>query len=422
LLNCASAIKRFQGKPEVYEQFLAILENYQQQLFIIPQIYALFSTAPDILDDVKRLLPENVETAVDGPDFAMEVEDGSATFKKLQHRSKAISETKSNRVENFASFTRVPLGLAGPLCIKGEHQRQTVYASLATFETRLVVACSRGCKAFQTSGGVQAIALSEGMSRAPAFGFSTVDDAVKFHQYIPFLEPSFRASAEGSSRYARLILLVPYIIEKTVYVRFSFACDDVAGQNAVTIATHHACLEWMKSADAEEFRIVSFQLEGQLSSDKNLSQGNVLDAQGVEVLAWGKISNAACQKVLGCTTAGLHQEFLRSNKGSVRNGQMGQNFNTTNTMAAMFLACGQNAASILECSCSHLTAELDSNSQLLTLSLYFPSVAVGRLGGGEALELIGCSGPGKKHTFAETVAAFALASEVSTLSAFAAIK
>ena len=81
----------------------------------------------------------------------------------------------------------------------------------------------------------------------------------------------------------------------------------------------------------------------------------------------------------------------------------------------MFIACGQGATSILDCGRSHLTAELDSNSELLTLSLYLPSVAVGRVGGAaqrEALELIGCSGPGKKPAFAETVAAFALASIV----------
>ena len=85
-------------------------------------------------------------------------------------------------------------------------------------------------------------------------------------------------------------------------------------------------------------------------------------------------------------------------------------------MAAMFIACGQGATSILDCGRSHLTAELDSNSELLTLSLYLPSVAVGIVGGGTqyraALELIGCCLPGKELAFAETVAAFALASIV----------
>ena len=51
---------------------------------------------------------------------------------------------------------------------------------------------------------------------------------------------------------------------------------------------------------------------------------------------------------------------------------------------------------------------------------------VGSVGGGtgyatqkEALELIGCHGEGKKWALAETIAAFSLALELSTLSALA---
>jgi hydroxymethylglutaryl-CoA reductase len=182
----------------------------------------------------------------------------------------------------------------------------------------------------------------------------------------------------------------------------------------------------MKSTKSKELGIVDFQLEGQLSSDKKLSWESVHSPRGVQVLAWGKFSNEAHQEVLGCTGARFHQVISRINEGGVRNGQMGQNVNTANVMATIFLACGQDVASVLKCGWSQLTTELDGDSQELTLSLYIPSVAVGTVGGGtqyptqrEALELIGCSGPGKKHALAETVAAFALALEVSTLGALA---
>jgi hydroxymethylglutaryl-CoA reductase len=239
-----------------------------------------------------------------------------------------------------------------------------------------------------------------------------------------YVSGSRYAQLISTNRYAQLIELVPHIIGTTVHVKFVYTCGDATGQNMITIATHRACQDWMKSVDAQEFNVVDFQLEGQLSSDKKLSWGNVQDTRGVQVLAWGEISNAVCQKVLGCTTARFHQVFSRFNEGNVRNGQMGQNANTANIMAAMFIACGQDAASVLECGWSHLTAELGSDQQL-TLSLYFPSVAVGTVGGGtqyptqrEALELIGCFGPGKKHALAETVAAFALALDVSILASF----
>lgn len=92
----------------------------------------------------------------------------------------------------------------------------------------------------------------------------------------------------------------------------------------------------------------------------------------------------------------------------------------------MFIACSQDAASVLEFRWSHLTAELNPTSHNLTLSLYFPSLLVGIVGGctdyptqKEALELIGCYGAKRKWALAETMAAFALALDVSTISAIA---
>jgi hydroxymethylglutaryl-CoA reductase len=79
-------------------------------------------------------------------------------------------DAKDIEIENCIGFTRVPLGLAGPLTIQGESKR-TVYAPLATVEPTLVASCSRGCKAFEAMGGIQVSALSEGLSRAPVLTF-----------------------------------------------------------------------------------------------------------------------------------------------------------------------------------------------------------------------------------------------------------
>lgn len=79
-------------------------------------------------------------------------------------------DTKDIKIENCIGFTRVPLGLAGPLTVLGESKR-TVYAPLATVEPTLVTSCSRGCKAFQATGGIQVTVLNKGLSRAPVFTF-----------------------------------------------------------------------------------------------------------------------------------------------------------------------------------------------------------------------------------------------------------
>jgi hydroxymethylglutaryl-CoA reductase len=82
---------------------------------------------------------------------------------------------------------------------------------------------------------------------------------------------------------------------------------------------------------------------------------------------------------------------------------MGQNINTANVMSAMFISCGQDTASVVESGWVYLTADLDKETKVLTLSLYILSLLVGTVGGGthypsqrESLELIRCYREGKK--------------------------
>lgn len=146
----------------------------------------------------------------------------------------------------------------------------------------------------------------------------------------------------------------------------------------------------------------------------------------MEVLVWATLSNEVCKAVLGVRTADMHRFGTICEHGGIRNGQFGSNCNTSNIMAAMFMACGQDVASIFEAGFSHVTVELANDTGELTFSIYFPCMTVGTVGGGtsyptqrEALTLLNCFGPGKKWSLAESVAAFALALEISTIGALA---
>ncbi|KAI1821012.1 hypothetical protein F4861DRAFT_520658 [Xylaria intraflava] len=61
---------RFQDKPEIYKQFLEILQTYQRESKPIQEVYAqvtsLFSTAPDLLEDFKQFLPESAASNKNG--------------------------------------------------------------------------------------------------------------------------------------------------------------------------------------------------------------------------------------------------------------------------------------------------------------------------------------------------------------------
>ena len=323
------------------------------------------------------------------------------------------SETPKITIENFVGFVRVPVGLAGPLRVRDAGQTDNdFFAPLATVEPTLVASCSRGCNALQRCGGARFHVLNEGMSRAPIFFFSRPDEAVLFAARVPQLQSQFAADAESTSRYARLQKLTPHVIGSNVHVKFDYACGDAVGQNMVTIATQEACDRFLHTAAAKQMGVKDLVIEGEMASDKKASWGNVKEPRGVQVLAWGQLSNAVCEEVLGCSTERLYTVWMSTREGQVRNGQFGSNVNTANIIAAMFIACGQDAASVAEAFWSHLTLDYSSETKRLSLSLFFPSLPVGVVGGGTSytaqqasLELLGCRGLGMKRRLAGFAAA-----------------
>lgn len=344
----------------------------------------------------------------------------------LKHTVVEQSRVENIKVENCIGFAQVPLGIAGPLTIHGENQKGEFFAPLATVEATLVASCNRGCKVLQKCGGVQVAALSESMSRAPAFRFANVKDALAFYRLAPTLEATFRATAEASSKHARLQRITPTIIGTMVHIKFEYSCGDAAGQNMVTIATHRACQDFLKTSTAQDAKVIGFQIDGQLASDKKASWGNVRDGRGVQVLVWATLTDEVCRSVLRCGTYEFFRFCTSCEQGGIRNGQFGSNCNTSNIMAAIFMACGQDVASIFEAGFTHVTPEYNYETKDLTMSIYFPCMAVGTVGGGtgyatqkEALGLLDCFGAGKKWAFAESVAAFCLALEISTIGALA---
>lgn len=58
---------RFAHQPEIYKQFLEILQTYQRESKPIQDVYAqvteLFNTAPDLLEDFNQFLPESAAQA-----------------------------------------------------------------------------------------------------------------------------------------------------------------------------------------------------------------------------------------------------------------------------------------------------------------------------------------------------------------------
>src|SRR3954469_807957 len=75
-------------------------------------------------------------------------------------------------IENFMGVAQVPIGLAGPLRIVGEHARGDFYIPLATSEGTLVASYNRGMRVLGECGGVKTTVVEHAMQRAPVFMLS----------------------------------------------------------------------------------------------------------------------------------------------------------------------------------------------------------------------------------------------------------
>src|SRR4029079_7492305 len=90
--------------------------------------------------------------------------------------------TKGN-IENFTGVAQIPIGLAGPLKVHGEHAQGDFLVPLATTEGTLVASYTRGIKLLNMSGGVTCTVVDDAMQRAPVFIFDSAREARDFKRW-----------------------------------------------------------------------------------------------------------------------------------------------------------------------------------------------------------------------------------------------
>src|SRR3982750_2435552 len=90
----------------------------------------------------------------------------------------------TGNVEQFVGVAQVPIGVAGPLLVNGEHASGEFYVPLATAEGTLVASYNRGMKLVREAGGVTTTILDDRMQRAPAFLFDSAREARAFGAWL----------------------------------------------------------------------------------------------------------------------------------------------------------------------------------------------------------------------------------------------
>ena len=329
--------------------------------------------------------------------------------------------TKGN-IENFVGVAQVPIGLAGPLRVNGEHAEGEFYVPMATAEGTLVASYNRGMKLVREAGGVKTTVLADAMQRAPAFLFGDAREARTFAGWLDEHFDEIKEAAESTTKSGRLQDIEKYSASRILYTRFNYTTGDAAGQNLSGKATAAACA-WI----SDNYPVIEhFFLESNFATDKKTSQVNMLNTRGKRVVAEATISNELMERHMHASTDLMFKARQVSNLGGFMSGVNNNGGHSANGITAVFIATGQDAANVAESSAAFVYTEVLENGDYY-YSITIPSLIVATYGGGtslatqrECLELLGCYGKGGVFKFAEIVAATVLCGELSLGSAIVA--
>ena len=341
-------------------------------------------------------------------------EQTGVSLEHISHYSFDPSILPGN-VEHFTGVAQVPIGVAGPMLVNGEHAQGEFHIPLATAEGSLVASYNRGMKALREAGGVKTTILDDAMQRAPAFVFEDAREARAFGEWLTEHFAEIKQAAESTTRTGRLRRIEQYSASRILFTRFDYTTGDAAGQNLTSKATAAACT-WITSNYAG---ITNFYLESNFATDKKSSQVNILRTRGKRVVAEATIPAALIEEHMHTSADKMFRARQVSNLGGFMSGVNNNGLHSANGIAALFIATGQDAANVAESSAALNFSEPLPNGDYY-VSITLPSLIVATYGGGtglatqrECLELLGCYGAGKVRKLAEIVAATVLCGELS---------
>ncbi|EAQ96348.1 hydroxymethylglutaryl-CoA reductase [Congregibacter litoralis] len=325
------------------------------------------------------------------------------------------AQEMAGNIENMFGVVQVPIGVAGPLLVNGEHAQGEFYVPMATVEGTMLASYNRGMKVIREAGGVMTTVVGQAMQRAPCFVFRNSRDARDFEQWLVENFPKIKEVAESTTSVGKLDEIEHYCAHNFVYTRFDYSTGDAAGQNMTSRATFVAC-EWIR----ENYpALKNYLLSGNFDTEKRTSSVNLLKNRGKRVTAEITIPREVLERNLRITPEAMHYGQGITTIASFLTNSSNNAAHPANGLAALYLATGQDIANIGESNqCTtynRVTREGDYH-----FSITLPCVIVASYGGGtnlptqrECLKMMDCHGQGKALKLAEIAAALVVAGELS---------
>jgi hydroxymethylglutaryl-CoA reductase (NADPH) len=333
--------------------------------------------------------------------------------------STASAQMRGN-IENPVGAVQVPLGIAGPLAIRGTYANGIFYVPLATTEGALVRSYERGMVTLTRAGGVTTRLYQDENCVSPVFFLADVASAHEFVNQVTRNFVRIKEEAESTTKHGKLLRLVCHPVGREVMVTFSYFTADAHGMNMIVKATERAC-RWIVSNS----RVHNFYLFSGLSSEKHSSGALLGGGKGKKVTAGAVLSKALTKSYLHVSPAQLVDLWHHTVVGHMQGNVIGYNAHYANGLAALFIACGQDVANIVNSAVGITNFELLEDGKAY-VSVTLPSLTVGTVGGGtglgtgrECLQILGSAGKGNAPKLAEIAAATLLAGEISMAAAIA---
>jgi hydroxymethylglutaryl-CoA reductase (NADPH) len=336
----------------------------------------------------------------------------------------SAAEASASNIENLVGGAQIPMGVAGPVTVDGGAADGEYYLPLATTEGAFVASINRGLGTIDAAGGATARVTDSGMTRAPVFRVDGVAEAQRVTEWVEDNRERIRAAAESTTSHGELLAVEAHVVGDSVFLRFVYDTKDAMGMNLATIATQEATALVEAETPAE---LVA--LSGNLCSDKKPAAVNAVEGRGRTVTADVVLDRELVEDRLDTTPEAMAEGNTRKNLvGSAKAASLGFNAHAANTVAAVFLATGQDAAQVVEGANAITTMAVREEGLYASISL--ASLELGTVGGGtnlatqsEALDVLGLGGGGdppgsNADALAEVVAVGALAGELSLVAAF----
>jgi hydroxymethylglutaryl-CoA reductase (NADPH) len=367
------------------------------------------------MENIKRV-PHNAKRDYDD-DFVVErrewlSQETNTKFSHISHYSLKAKDVRGN-IENFIGAAQIPLGVIGPLKIKGKFTDGTFYVPVATTEGALVSTYQRGAIALTKAGGVRTSIIKDENYLDPIFILNNMEEAIGLAKWTKDHFDPLKEKVREVTGHGELVSITPFIIGRRVALKLSYSTQDAMGANMIAMTTEKIC-EFI----ANNIKVEKYLLRSNLSSEKKASGVNLLFGYGKEVLAEAILPKRIVTRYLNTSPEAIHSAWHSWAVCSFQANMVGINGQFANGLAAIFIACGQDTAHITNASVGINMLEMLKSGDLYA-AIKLPNIVVGTVGGGtalgtqqECLKMMDCYGSGKSKKFAEIVAATLLAGEL----------